>query len=538
MSEPALEAILELFPPHTHTLTLVSDPDELLADAEVIARLRERGFQLLQGEDPIRLRLAVRQVRPFTAEWPVIVVTTSTLDSLPYDLWQQGRHITLSLGTCWPGLEVGVLRALTSRQRRLLGAGTNRSAAAQLTARETKELALQRVFGFNSEQISTRAAFVRWLAEYHAGTERLPPVLAEHVLAQLRTRASFADWPLEHLIENARFFHTWVQRGWEAYVAGSPLNPVATDTGTVDQQPPITKGDQDYATGGQLHFASDPALQDALGALVRYGAIQPVPVRVRESMQYASWAQSGMIVADDQVWETQLATTLTAVEAMLAEGIHDWEGWQRLAMNWAEIAGMRYRMEHTFPTSMSERYKQAERMLDGSFVAWLTVQYTQLAGRVLPTPHHLFHVPAKLARDLRSYPHARTALLVLDGLSLADWQLIRSVWGPRHPDWHIEETCVLAQVPSITAVSRQALIGGVRPNELTRERIERPREERAWEAFWQRQSLPPEGSSYSRLPDVVGADYPAAITSRRTRTLCLISTVIDDMVHGATQGAA
>src|SRR5947209_100261 len=223
---------------------------------------------------------------------------------------------------------------------------------------------------------------------------------------------------------------------------------------------------------------------------------------------------------------------------MLAEGIHDWGGWQRLAMNWAEIAGMRYGMEHTFPTSMSERYEQAERMLDDSFVAWLTVQYTQLAGRVLPTPHHLFHVPVKLARDLRMDPQVRTALLVLDGLSLADWLLIRSTWGPRHPDWQIAETCVLAQVPSITAVSRQALIGGVRPNELTRELIERPREQRAWEAFWQRQSLPPEGSSYARLPDVVGADYPVAITSRRTRALCLISTVIDDMVHGATQGAA
>ena len=112
------------------------------------------------------------------------------------------------------------------------------------------------------------------------------------------------------------------------------------------------------------------------------------------------------------------------------------------------------------------------------------------------------------------------------------------MWVPRHQDWRIEETCVLAQVPSITAVSRQALIGGMRPNELTRELIERPREERAWEAFWQRQALPRQGISYARLPNVVGADYPAAITSRRTRVLCLISTVIDDIVHGATQGAA
>ncbi len=538
MSESALEVILELFPPHIHPLTLVSDQDELLTDVEVIAALRERGFQLLQGDDPIRLRLAIRQVWPFTAEWPVIVVTTSELDSLPYDLWQQGRHITLSFGTCWPGLEVGVLRELNPKQRRLLGDGTNRSAAAQLSARETKELALQRVFGFNSEQISTRASLVRWLAEYHAGTERLPPVLAAHVLAQLRTRACFADWPLEDLIDDAKFFHMWVQRGWEAYIAGSLQNPAATATSPVDQQPYVKEGDQEYATSGELLFASDPALQDVLGALVRYGAIQPVSVRIRESSQYASWAQPGMIVADAQVWETQLATTLAAVEAMLAQGIQNWEGWQPLAVSWAEIAGMRYGMVHAFSTSMNERYKQAERMIDDSFVEWLAVQYTQLAGRALPTPHHLFHVPAKLARDLRMDPHARMALLVLDGLSLADWLLIRSVWEPRHPNWRIEETYILAQVPSITGVSRQALISGMRPNELTRELIERPREERAWEAFWQRQALPREGSSYARLPDVVGADYPAAITSRRTRALCLISTVIDDIVHGATQGAA
>ena len=537
MSEPAVEAILEFFPPHTHPLTLVSDPDELLADAQLIAALRERGFRLLQGDDPIRLRLAVRQARPFTAEWPIAVVTTGELNNLPYDLWQQGRHITLTLSTYWPGLELGVLRALTPRQRRLLGVGTNRSPARQLTALETRELALQRVFGFNSEQISTPAALVGWLAEYHTGTERLPLMLAEHVLAQLRTKASFSDWPLEHLISDAKFFHEWAQRGWEAFVAGGPENPEATATGPVDQQSPMEDG-REYAMGAELHFAGDPALQDALGTLVRYGAIHPVPVRAREAMWYESWAQPGIIVADAEEWGRELATILTAIEARLAQGINDWKGWRRLAVSWAEIAGRRYGMEYAFPTSMNERYEQVARTLDDSFLAWLAAQYAQLAGRALPTPHHLFHIPAKLARDLRKDPQARIALLVLDGLSLADWLLIRPVWKTRHPDWRIEETHILAQVPSITAVSRQALISGVRPNELTRELIERPREERAWKAFWQQHSLPREASSYARLPDLIGAEYPEAITSRLTRAICLISTVIDDIVHGATQGAA
>ena len=537
MSEPALEAILEQFPPHTHPLTLVSDPDKLLTGEEVFEALKKRGFQMLQGEDPIRLRLAVRDKKPFTAEWPTVIVTTGELASLPYDLWQQGRQITLSLTTCWPGLEVGVLRALTPRQRRLLGDGTNISMGAQLTARETKELVLQRVFGFNSEQISTPAALVRWLAEYHAGKERLPIELSEHILARLRTSACFAGWPLERLIGNTKFFHSWVQREWEGYVAGDLQKQAKTAAGIVDVPFHNTEGEQDY-TPGELHFSGDPALQDALGTLVRYGAIQPVPVQTRESNQYQSWAQPGIIAANEQIWEAQLAAALTVVEEMLEHSIQDWEGWRRLALRWAEVAIMRNGMEYAFPASMSERYEQAERMIDDSFVEWLAAQYTQLAGRALPIPHHLFHVPAKLARDLRMAPQARVALLVLDGLSLADWLLIRSMWVPRHQDWRFEEICVLAQVPSITAVSRQALIGGMRPNEFTRELIERPREEQAWESFWRRNALPRDGISFERLPDVVGADYPTAITSRRTRALCLISTVIDDIVHGATQGAA
>ncbi|MGZ3644116.1 MAG: BREX-3 system phosphatase PglZ [Ktedonobacteraceae bacterium] len=537
MSESALEAILELFPPHTHPLTLVSDPDELLADEEVIAALKKRGFQILQGEDPIRLRLAVRQMKSFTVEWPVVVVTTGELNSLPYDLWQQGRHITLSLSTCWPGLEVGVLHTLTPRQRKLLGDDINRSMTTQLTARETKELVLQRVFGFNSEQISTPATLVRWLAEYHAGKERLPTELSEHVLARLRTSACFAGWPLEQLIGNTKFFHSWVQREWEGFVAGDLQKQATTATGIVNVPFHNTEVKKDY-TPGELQFSGDPALQDALGTLVRYGAIQPVPVQTRESNHYEPWAQPGIIAANEQIWEAQLAAALTAVEEMLEHSIQDWEGWRRLALRWAEIAIMRNGMEYAFPASMNERYEQAERMIDDSFVEWLAARYTQLAGRALPIPHHLYHVPAKLARDVRMAPQARVALLVLDGLSLADWLLIRSMWVPRHQDWRFEEICVLAQVPSITSVSRQALIGGMRPNEITQELIERPREEQAWEAFWRRNALPRDGISFERLPDVVDADYPTAITSHRTRALCLISTVIDDIVHGATQGAA
>jgi hypothetical protein len=539
MSETAFAALLELFPAHTHALTLVSDPDGLLDELRAV--LMQRGFQYIPGEDPIRLRLELRQREPPTSERPIIVVIRGELNSLPYDLWQQGRRVNVNLATCWPGLAGTVLRMLTPGQRRLLGKSISRGESGPLSVRETQDVVLRQLVGFVPEQMTTHAALVCWLAAYHAGTERLPDALLGYIREQLRGKAAFDSWPLEQLLESAASLQSWVQQSWEAYLAQASTSQQAVSSASMLREPSAQLNEQrhQYAPESALQFASDLALQDALGVLVRYGALRPVAIESQELDRYESWMRPGLIVADVQIWETHFNTALTVVESMLSAGIKDWQGWQRCALHWARLALLRYKLEGALPLALNERYMQVERELDNAFFSWLAAYYAPLAGRGLPVPHHLFHLPAKLARDLRQSPQTRVALLILDGLSLADWQLIGPVWRSRHPDWQMEEACILAQVPSITAVSRQALISGMRPNALTRSLIEQPREERAWKAFWQQQSLSPEGASYVYLSDVIGADYPVAlITNRRTRALCLISTVIDHMVHGATQGTA
>jgi hypothetical protein len=83
-----LDQILSYFPAYTHPLTLVHDPDDLLADESLLAALAERGFTLLQETDPITLRHRMQALRPFRLERPVIVATAGALNELPYDLWQ------------------------------------------------------------------------------------------------------------------------------------------------------------------------------------------------------------------------------------------------------------------------------------------------------------------------------------------------------------------------------------------------------------------------------------------------------------------
>jgi hypothetical protein len=122
-------------------------------------------------------------------------------------------------------------------------------------------------------------------------------------------------------------------------------------------------------------------------------------------------------------------------------------------------------------------------------------------------------------------------------MSLGDWTQIRAVWEKRHPTWAYTEKLVLAQVPSVTAISRQALVSGQPPRGFAGSLADNHQEPRAWESFWHHHGLPVSQVIHQLLPDRLDAEYPPALSSRRTQTICLVSSVIDNMVHGATQGA-
>src|SRR5574340_299958 len=97
-----LSQILSLFPPNTHLLTLVSDPDRLLAGEKMMQELAQRGFEIIQENDPILLHHRVEEERPFAQEHPVIILTAGLLEDLPYSLYQPAYRLSLSLHQFFP----------------------------------------------------------------------------------------------------------------------------------------------------------------------------------------------------------------------------------------------------------------------------------------------------------------------------------------------------------------------------------------------------------------------------------------------------
>jgi hypothetical protein len=509
-------AILAHFPPHTHPLTLVSDPDGLLADEDVLAALAERGFTLVGEPDPVALRHRVEALRPWSTDHPLIVVTAGPLDQLPYDLWQQGHHVTLALHTFFPNLVYPVVRALTPTQRWRLSQTS--PPPRRLGRQGTVEFLLRHVFAADLDALRQPAHLVTWLDQVHQQADPVPSVLADRLLARLRKVPAYANWPLDELLTSREAFTTFVREQWRAYVQ--------QQTGELLKEEPVQ-----YL----LDFETDYALQDALPCLMRSGTLEPVSVEQPDRLP--SWARPAALAPDEDHRPRRAAELLDILAEYLDTPLADarWEQWQTIARAWAELTTLHYDPDTPLEPPQQGAYQRLQGKIDAAFLAWLRQRYAPLGGQRLPTPHHVHHVPHYIAYQRRQDEADRVALLVLDGLALADWTLIGPVWHARHPDWRFGEHLLLAQVPTITAVSRQALVSGLRPADLAALDTNRA-EPGQWAAFWSRGDLPADACPHAHLA-LDRDEPPPEVDSARTRALCLVDNKMDDMVHDATLGA-
>jgi len=512
-----IDTILRHFPPHIHPLTLVSDRDGLLADEDALTALAERGFRLIDEPDPIRQRYRVEEARPFSAERPLIVVTAGPLDRLPYDLWQQGHHVTLDLHDFYPNLAYPVVRALAPAQRWRLSQVP--PPTRRLGQRRTVEFLLRHVFDADIAALRQPARLVAWLNAYHQRAGLMPSILAEHLLAQLDKVPAYANWPLDALLSSQDAFTAFVREQWRACVQGQ--------SGQILGEEPVR-----YLLG----FEDDGALQDIVPGLVRSGTLEPLAVDRPERLP--GWTRPA-ILAPDQDRRTRRAAELLDI---LTEQIETplstarWERWQGVARAWAELTALRYDPDSALSADQQTAYHSVQSGVDDAFLAWLRSRYAPLGGQRLPKPHHAHHVPHYIAYQRRQGQADRVALLILDGMALADWTLISPAWRARHPDWSMEEHLVLAQVPTLTSVSRQALVSGLRPAEFAHTLGDNRAEASRWSAFWSAEGLSQDACPYVHLA-LDREDAPPEADSARTRVLCMVDNKIDDLAHDATLGS-
>ena len=178
--------------------------------------------------------------------------------------------------------------------------------------------------------------------------------------------------------------------------------------------------------------------------------------------------------------------------------------------------------------------------MDAAFADWLRGRYSGLANLPPTPPVMLHHIPRFLAREIgdaaKDAPK-NAALIVVDGLALDQWAVMRRELGEQRPGWRFREQAVFAWVPTVTSVSRQAIFAGTPPFLFPKSIHHTNKEEALWRRFWGDENIDQVGY-LKGLGDRPFDDVAALIDPPHMRVVGLVVDKVDRIMHGMELGTA
>src|SRR5262249_46266491 len=131
---------------------------------------------------------------------------------------------------------------------------------------------------------------------------------------------------------------------------------------------------------------------------------------------------------------------------------------------------------------------------------WLLSRFGSLANLVERDgrPVMLHHVARCLAGRRSTAQEKRIALLVVDGLSIDQWLIIREALAALSPSVRVDESAVYAWVPTLTAISRQTIFAGEIPLLFSDSIGTTAKEEKHWRRIWEEVEVPSASIGYRR----------------------------------------
>jgi len=167
-------------------------------------------------------------------------------------------------------------------------------------------------------------------------------------------------------------------------------------------------------------------------------------------------------------------------------------------------------------------FQNAYDTVDTAFRAWMVQRYASLATSAdVNQPVMLHHVPDFIRRVSK-----KPAVIVVDGMSFVDWQLIREYLT--EVSWGFTTTAVFSFLPSVTSIARQSLFSGALPAQNTKP-FSLVDEEKQWQSYWTEHGLQEDEIFFGKTetPDIPDKSKVAGI----------VVNFIDDLMHRQLQGS-
>lgn len=531
------DRILGEFPPDLARFWIAADPDDVLLDEHILSELRDRGFEVLPFEDAIafradyeeRWRQAWDQGGPGPAKALVLHLRSAEPGTLPWDYLRQARLVRLSLANLFPLLSYGVVHRLAAEYREALFDAHAKHASQSLGEAATKEFILTHIFRLGPHLISGNVDLWRELLRLHYPNTPLPTLLADHVQGILESKPAFEGLPISELFASGATFLRVVQTAWERFLKGKGIE------GSRVAEPPSPEYVGDPEGKIEIPF-EHPDIRALIDSMFLDGTLHPLLVQ-KVPPDVADWIAVG-IVRDPAARRNLARDGLKRLLDTMPSDDGSYRDWLAFAKSFGEILSRLHVLDPAHAKGLGDRLQEIQQRSDERLASWIAKHYADLPS--LPAakaPVMLHQVPRFLAMRRGAFD-AKVALVVFDGLAMDQWVQIREHVTGRAPKLVFDEGACFAWLPTLTAVSRQALFSGLKPREFADSIAGTSAEPALWSRFWQDQGLRASEILYRKaIRRVEQLDELAeALSKPSLKVAGVVVDTIDEIVHGAVLG--
>ena len=531
--------ILDEFTPGIAQLTLVADPDGLLLEETLLEAIRERGLEILPFDDSLAVRFTYesrfrsRWDRGETADLVLVVRAEShQLAALPHDLLRAGRRLSFGLAELFPGLSNPVVASLEHNHLAALHRARTEQRAERLGDDATKDFALRRVFNMVPELVRQPTDLLRALLRRHHRSERLPRILDDRLIHLLRTSGAFDSWRLEAIVPDRDAFFSLLQERWPLFLDRLAGNGTHAGQGERSGSPDL----QDQGPV-DLPFDHDD-VRVYIDNLFVEGMLVPVPHEKGDALR-DTWAAVGIRIDPEADRSRRVERLMETVSATIPAPEARHQEWTAFAYRWAELDLLRLEMAVPTRSKTDAQIADLRTEVDRTFLAWTERRYAGLHNQPPDPPVMVHHTPRYLARRIERGPEDKVALIVVDGLAIDQWLVLRDVLSDQRPCLRFREGAVFAWIPTITSVSRQAIFAGKPPFYFPSSIHTTDREASSWTKFWVDHGVEARAVGYAKgLGDGPVDDVNEILTRTDIRALGLVVDKVDKIMHGMELGTA
>jgi len=505
--------------PEVSRLWAVADGDGLFRSDEVARLLAARGVEILVYDDPMAFRFRYEhEVRPRLESGDpgchVIVVEPGNdgLRCLPADIYQASQHIDVALGDLFPSLSRKILHELEPAVLSGLWDKKHQFPGNILGDRDTSDLVLRLAYRIEPTFLNSLQDLVQMLVGVHFPGTRLPDVLALR-LEQIASPLTGQMKGVRDMIRNSGAFWQFLQARWERWLI-----------------PPADANVRDF-TAPEITF-EDPKLRVWMDNLFFEGLLKPVEMTPAKLPQ--PWCAVGVAKKDGDMLGAEVAAMRRHLANEIPDASAGYKDWLHFAHRYSTHVASAFSLDQD-ENETAAFWSDLWEPVNEQFGQFVRSRLESLCNLPPNRPVLAHHIARFLARRVGG--GAKVALLVLDGLSLSQWRIVRGELERVMPALCISEDACFTMVPSITNVARQCIYSGELPVFFAATIDRTDLDAKRWKTFWDGALGRPVRSVHLNV-EGSNTDFPAVADTIDTGAAALGITVRmpDEIVHGATMG--